>query len=238
MASVDRKWVPPVLIAVATVASVAVYGSVPPLVALELQGVLPFTVSESERLAPREFALFLTPAVALLVWAAFRAAPTAFGQRIARRLFRNAPEAVTSPEQFDRFGSTYDTIVLGVVLLLMGLHAAILAALLQYPAMASRIIPVVLGGSLVLMGNVMPRLRPNWVAGLRSKRNLENPQLWREAHRAFGAAFVISGLLTMTVGLLAPRYGLVAGVASVLASCVVGFVASTRRSLPAPPTPT
>ncbi len=235
MANVDRKWLPPVLIAVATAASVAVYSRVPPLVDLQLAGVLPFSVSEPARPAQREFVLFLMPVLALLVWAAFRAAPTSAGQRIGRRLFRNAPEAVTSPEQFDRFGSTYDTIVLGVVLLFIGLHAAVLSAVLQYPAMASRIIPMVLGVSLVLMGNVMPRLRPNWVAGLRTKRTFEDPQLWRSAHRAFGAAFVVSGLLTMIVGFLAPRYGLVTGIVSVLASCAVGFVASTRRSLPPPP---
>lgn len=235
MASVDRRWLPPVLIAVATAASVTVYSSVPPLVDLQLEGVLPFSVSEPARPAPREFALFLLPALTLLVWAAFRAAPTAFGQRIGRRLFRNAPDAVTSPEQFDRFGATYDSIVLGVVLLCIGLDAAVLSAVLQYPAVASRLIPAVLGASLVLMGNVMPRLRPNWVAGLRTKRTLENPELWRAAHRAFGAAFVISGLLTMTVGFIAPRYGLVTGIAAILASCAVGFVASTRRPPLAPP---
>jgi hypothetical protein len=234
MASVVRRWLPAMLVAAATAASVAVYDRLPPSVDLRLEGVLPFEVSEPARPLSREVALFLLPAVTLIVWAAFRAAPTAAGQRIGRRLFRSAPEAVTSVGQFDRFGTTYDTIVLGVVLLFIGLHAAILAALLQYPAMASRIIPVTLGVSLVLMGNVMPRLRPNWVAGLRIKRNFENPQLWRSAHRAFGAAFVVSGLLTMAVGVIAPRYGVVTGIASVLASCIVGFIASTRP-LPAPP---
>jgi hypothetical protein len=228
MVSVDRRWLAPVLIVAATAASVAVYGRVPPLVELRLEGVLPFTVSEAARPAPREFGLFLMPALTLLVWAAFRAAPTAAGHRLARRLFPNAPEAVTSSAQFDRFGKTYDAIVLGVVLLLIGFHAAILAALLGYSAVASRIVPVVLGVSLVLMGNVMPRLRPNWVAGLRTKRTFEDPQLWRAAHRAFGTAFVISGMLTMIVGLVAPRYGLVTGIVAVLASCVVGFVASRR----------
>jgi hypothetical protein len=234
MASVDRRWLPPVLIVLATAASLAVYRSVPPLVALQLDGVLPFTVSEPERPAPREWALFVIPAVTLILWAAFRAAPTAAGQRMARRLFRNAPEAVTSSAQFDRFGKTYDTIVLGVVLLLLGFHAAILAALLQYPAMASRIIPMVLGGSMMLMGNVTPRLRPNWVAGLRTRRNLEDPQLWRAAHRAFGAAFVVSGILTMAVGLVAPRYGLMTGILAIVASLAVGFIASGRRSLDTP----
>ena len=223
------------VIALAAVASIAVYRSVPVLVEFPLESLLPFNVSEPARPAPRALALFLLPAVATVMWAAFLAARTAAGQRFGRRLFRNAPSAVTSPEQFDRFGKTYDAIVFGVVALIVGIHAAFLAAMLGYATMASRIIPVVLGGSLVLMGNVMPRLRANWVAGLRTQRTFEDPQLWRSAHRAFGAAFVVAGLVTIAVGLIAPSFGLVTGIAGVLASCIVGFVASTRRTLPSPP---
>ena len=230
MANVARRWLPPLLIVAAVAASLAVRDRVPALVGLRLEGLLPFDSAEPVRPAPRELALFLIPAVTLLIWGAFRAASTSAGQRLARRLFPRAPEAVTSPEQFDRFGKTYDTIVLGVVLLLTGVHAAFLADVLGYRGMAARIIPIVLGGSLVLMGNVMPRLRANWVAGLRTSRTFADPQLWRAAHRTFGGAFVVSGLLTMVVGLIAPRYGLLTGIVTVLASCVVGFVASTRRT--------
>lgn len=228
MLNVDRRWLPPVLIVVAAVASLLTYGRLPALVDLRLEGMLPIDVSEPARPAPRWLVLSLMPALALLLWAAFRAAPTAAGQRVGRGLFRRAPDAVTSPEQFARFRPTYDAIVLGVVMLLLGFHAAIIAAALGNPGVASRIVPAVLGGCLILMGNVMPRLRPNWVAGLRTKRILEDPQLWRTTHRAFGTAFVVSGFLTIVVAVAAPRYGLVTGIAMVLVSCVVGLIASTR----------
>ena len=135
---------------------------------------------------------------------------------------------MTSPAQFARFGKTYDTIVLAVVLLILGVHGAIIASTTGFPDLAVRIVPAVLGASLILMGNVMPRLRPNWVAGVRTKRTLEDPQLWRTTHRAFGTAFVVSGILTMIVAVIAPRYGLVTGIAALLASCIVGLVASNR----------
>jgi hypothetical protein len=223
------------LIAVATAASLAVADRLPPSVPLDLEALLPFDVSAPARPLSRDVALFLVPALALVIWAAFRAAPTAVGERVGRRLFRNAPAAVTSAEEFERFGRTYDAIVLGVVLLCLGLHAAILVSLLGDAANAARIVAIVFGASLVLMGNVIPRLRPNWVAGLRTRRMLEDPRLWRTAHRAFGTAFVVSGVLTMAVGVVAPRYGLVTGLVAVLASCVVGWIASTRRSEIVPP---
>lgn len=217
------------LIGLAAVASLLTYRWLPAMLDLRLEGMLPFETSETASPVPRWLALSLMPALALLLWAAFRAAPTAAGQRVARRLFRRAPEAVTSPEQFERFGKTYDAIVLGVVMLILGVHAAIITAALGHPGIAVRIAPAVLGATLILMGNVMPRLRPNWVAGVRTQRTFENPQLWRTTHRAFGAAFVVSGFLTIIVGAFAPRYGLLTAIASLLMSLVVGFVASMRR---------
>ena len=228
MASVDRKWVPLVLIGFAGVASLLAYRWLPPVVTLRLDGLLPFDISDSGDPVPRWLALSLVPAIALVVWAAFRAAPTARGQRIGRRFMRGAPDEVTSPAQFARFGKSYDTIVLAVVLLILGVHAAIIASTTGYPDLGVRIVPMVLGACLVLIGNVMPRLRPNWVAGVRTRRTLEHPQLWRTTHRAFGTAFVLSGILTMIVAGLAPRYGLITGIGSLAASCIVGLVASNR----------
>jgi hypothetical protein len=199
------------------------------MIDLPFHALLPFPMTDPADRAPRWLALSMMPALALVFWAAFRLAPTATGQRIGRRMFKRAPEAVTSPEEFDRYRKTYDAIVLGVVMLFLGFHAAVLAMAWEAPHVAARIVPAVLGGSLVLMGNVMPRLRPNWVAGLRTQRLLENPQLWRSAHRVFGAAFVVSGAATILAAVVVPQYGLLVAIVSVLASCVVGFVASTRH---------
>lgn len=228
MPSLDRRWMPLVLIGLAAVASLLAYGSLPPTVELRLDGLLPFDTGEAADLVPRWLALSLVPAIALVVWASFRAAPTTAGQRVGRLFLRGAPDDVTSPEQFARFAKTYDAIVLAVVLLLLGVHAAIIAGALGYPDLAVRVVPAVIGVSLILMGNVMPRLRPNWVAGVRTKRTLEDPQLWRATHRAFGTAFVVSGVLTIVVALVAPRYGLLTGLGALLLSCVVGLIASSR----------
>ena len=228
MPSVDRKWLPPVLIVMAAVGSLLVYDRLPEMVDLAFEGMLPLAVQETPDAAPRWLALSLMPALAVLLWMALRAAPTAAGARVGRFLFRRAPGAVTSPGQFERFRKSYDAIVLGVVLLPLGAHAAIVAGALGRAGIAARIIPVMLGVCLVVVGNVMPRLRPNWVAGVRTARTLEDPQLWRTTHRAFGSAFVVSGLLTIVVALAAPRYGLVTGIATLLLSCVVAAFASTR----------
>jgi hypothetical protein len=228
MLNVDRRWLPLVLIALGAVASLAVYGNTPAMVNFPFEAMLPFDTTETAEAMPRWLALSMVLVLAIVIWAAFRAAPTAAGARFGRALLRGAPDEVTSPEQFERFRKSYDTIVLSVVLLLLGVHVAIIAAALGYVGIAIRAIPVVLGVSMVIMGNVMPRLRPNWVAGVRTMRTFKDPQLWRSTHRAFGTAFVVSGVLTLVVALAVPRYGLVTGLVTLMLSCVVGLIASLR----------
>jgi hypothetical protein len=124
MANAVRKWIPGVLIALATAASVGLSGRLPRLVELRFDDLLPFAEAGPVEPMARPGVLFLMPALAFVLWVAFRAAPTIVGQRVGRRMYARAPEAVTSPEQFGRFRTSYDTIVLGVVVLCLGLHAA------------------------------------------------------------------------------------------------------------------
>jgi hypothetical protein len=199
-------------------------------VTLPVEGLFPFPSFASPAPASRWVVLFSMPALALVLWAGFRLALTSGGKQVARWMFPRAPEHVASPEHIGRFGSSYDTIVLGVVLLVLGLHAGALAAALGANGVAVRIAPAVLGASLLLMGNVMPRLRPNWIAGIRTRRTLADPELWRSTHRAFGAAFVVAGLVTVVAGIAVPRVGMVVGLGGIVAALLVGFVASRRGS--------
>jgi hypothetical protein len=77
MPSVDRKWLPALLIGLAAVASLVAYAQLPAMIDLRLEGMLPFDVSGRASPVPRWLALSGIPALALVLWAAFRAAPTA-----------------------------------------------------------------------------------------------------------------------------------------------------------------
>ena len=71
-----------------------------------------------------------------------RFAATVCAQRVGRWFFRSALAEATTTEQFERFSKTYETIVLGVVLFVLGLHAGFLASAFQRPTMAARIVGV------------------------------------------------------------------------------------------------
>lgn len=230
MANVDRRWIAPALIAATFAASAIAYTRLPSSVTLDMSALLPFSAPDNDEPAPRWLAAFLIPSVSVLLWLGFRFATTERAQRVGRWFFRNAPAEATSTGQFARFSETYETIVLGVVTLILGVHAGLLAAAFQRSMLGARMMGLTLALFMVVVGNVMPRLRPNWVAGVRAARTLADPDLWRTTHRAFGAALVGSGILTLVVALVAPRYSLVAGIALLAVSCVVAFVTTTRGS--------
>ena len=228
MANDVRKWAPVILIAVAVGVTITVVRDLPASVTIDLRGVLPVSVEPRPDTAPKWIAIFGIPLVAALVWLLFRIGGTAAGLRVARRLFPDAPNALSDPASVERFRATYDTMSLWVVVLILGVHAGMIASALGHVSLAPRIISVVMGLSLISAGNVMPRIRPNLVAGVRTRMTLNDPARWRATHRRLGTAFVLAGAVTVVAGLVVPAYGLATAVVGLLISCLVAAAGSTR----------
>ena len=230
MGNVTRKWLPLAVIAVATALTAYLVRDLPNLVAVDLRGVLPLSVEAAADPAPRWVVIVGIPALATIAWILFAALRSSTSLGTLRRLFGDLPAALGDPAAVNRFRPTYDTIVLSVVLLVLGIHAGVVAAALGHLTLAPRIISVVIGASLMAMGNVLPRLRPNLVAGIRTRRTLTDPLLWRATHRAMGVAFVLAGLITVLVGIMAPSFGLATAAVTLIVACVVAAVGGTRMA--------
>ncbi|TBH20772.1 DUF1648 domain-containing protein [Thermus thermamylovorans] len=54
----------------------------------------------------------------------------------------------------------------------------------------------------LVLGLLLPRLPPNYLAGVRTPWTLESPRVWQEVHRRAGRAFVLLGLLAWLAALL------------------------------------
>ena len=223
-----RKWLPVAVITATIAASAFLLRAAPATVAIDLRGLLPFAIESTSDTGPRWLAIAGIPLLALLVWAGFQLGRARAGLRIARALFPDVPDAVTDPATLDRFRATHDTIALWVVILILGIHAGIVAAALGHEALTPRLVSVIMGVSIAAMGNVVPRLRPNLVAGVRTQRTLSDPQLWRATHRILGFAIVAAGTITAIVGLAAPAYGLPTAVVTLVAACVVAAAGGVR----------
>jgi uncharacterized membrane protein len=108
-------------------------------------------------------------------------------------------------EALDR---VYGTVRLGALALIVGLHGVILARLTAaydsaiVAAVLPRATPVLLGAVLMLVGNVLPRTRPNLVFGIRTAWLLAHREQWAHVQRVAGYAIVGTGITCVAAGLL------------------------------------
>ena len=103
--------------------------------------------------------------------------------------------------------AVYDAIMRWVVAFLMAFHATVLFALLGMLAgrpWTARIVPALLGLTLMGIGNLLPRTRPNLAIGIRTTIALADRALWMRIHRLAGYLLVLLGGVILISGLAVP----------------------------------
>lgn len=87
---------------------------------------------------------------------------------------------------------------------MVALHALVLLSLLGFPISGfpvHRLVVVLFGLLLVGIGNVLPRIRPNPIIGLHTRRLLTNRTAWARVHRLAGYFLVVLGVAAIGAGL-------------------------------------
>ena len=64
----------------------------------------------------------------------------------------------------------------------------------------SQIECILLGILMIVLGNVMPKLKRNSVIGLRTPWSMKNDDVWRKCQRFGGISFIIAGILCVAAG--------------------------------------
>lgn len=67
----------------------------------------------------------------------------------------------------------------------------------------SQILFTVFGAGMIVLGNVMPKLRMNSVAGLRTKWSMKNETVWKKCQRFGGISFIVGGICMIIACFLA-----------------------------------
>lgn len=101
-----------------------------------------------------------------------------------------------------RSSRAYGAVWIGVMLLLGGLHLLAISVALGATMDLTRIVMVGTGVLFVVMGNYLPKVKPNYMMGIRTPWTLTSDLAWRRTHRVGGRLFVIEGLLLAGLGLL------------------------------------
>jgi uncharacterized membrane protein len=103
--------------------------------------------------------------------------------------------------------ATYDAVMLRFILFLMAVHATILVGLLGMlwgRNWAAQIVPVLLGFTMIGIGNLLPQTRPNLAIGIRSRRTLSDRACWIRVHRSAGYMTVACGAVIALSAITVP----------------------------------
>ena len=113
-----------------------------------------------------------------------------------------------------------DTLVAMVLAMLGLLHVGTLLSSAGLLSAGPRLHALWIAAFMLVMGNVLGRVRPNFFVGIRTPWTLSDDQVWRRTHRASGRLLFAGGLVAAVLGALLPER-LVFGAAIVLlATCV------------------
>jgi uncharacterized membrane protein len=178
-----RKWYPALLALAAAGMSAAVYHRLPDTMAVhwDLDG-------NPNGWMPRAIGAAFGPVMLVLMWLLLRFVP------------RIDPRA----ENYARFREAYEVIVASVLVLLLVVHGIMLAVALGYHVSVARIVPALVGALFVVIGNMMPLVRPNWWFGIRTPWTLSNDRVWTRTHRLAGYTMTAGGVVMIVAALAVP----------------------------------
>ena len=127
---------------------------------------------------------------------------------------------------YARFAGTYLLLRLGLVILLALLYAVVLLWIRGYPVDVSTVVPLAVGALLIVLGNLMGKIRPNWFVGIRTPWTLSSKVSWIRTHRLGGWLFIAIGLAMVLTGALHWVWATQLVMGLVLGSVVVMFAYS------------
>ncbi len=110
-------------------------------------------------------------------------------------------------ENYARFHSTFELLLDVTVVVLFGLQLLLHGWLIVFhrlgPKPGLALVPTTLAGlALVVVGNVLPRVRPNSAVGIRTPWTLRDERTWTRVHRIGGYLLVGLGLAFLAVTLI------------------------------------
>jgi uncharacterized membrane protein len=143
---------------------------------------------------PKWISTAIFPAVLVVLWG----------------IMRGLPKIDPRRANYARMESTYDLVVNLVLTMITALHLIFLRGAMIGGAPLVRFIPAVIGVSFIVMGNVMPRARPNWWFGIRTPWTLSNDRVWERTHRVGGYVMTATGVLAIIAAFFSNPFALIA----------------------------
>lgn len=201
----NKRLAGPVLVAAALVFSAVVYNDLPERVATHY-GV----GGQPDGWSSRNMAAFAIPVLAAALLLIFQFMP-----RILPRRYN-----------LEQISDTYWAIVGIIIAFLLAMHVTILGVALGWPIAVPTAVLLGIGGMFVILGQMMPRVKSNWLLGFRTPWTLESETVWHGTHQLAGRTMTAGGIVTMAAAFLPARLQPIVAMAALLGGAFVPVVYS------------
>jgi uncharacterized membrane protein len=124
------------------------------------------------------------------------------------------------------FAGAYASIRVAVVVVLAGVYVVTLAPMWGLAVDVGLGVSTLVGALLVLLGIVLPRVRPNWFVGIRTPWTLSSQESWRRTHALGRPVFIVMGVCVFATGLTRAQWAFVAMMAAIIVGIALLFVYS------------
>ncbi|MDI3409890.1 SdpI family protein [Bacillus sonorensis] len=99
------------------------------------------------------------------------------------------------------FSKTYDILINAMMVLFSLINILMVLSGMGYDLPTSSIVPVLVGALLIIIGNYLPRVRPNFFMGIKNPWTLSSDAIWKKTHRFGAKVFTIAGIFIAADGL-------------------------------------
>lgn len=111
-------------------------------------------------------------------------------------LFLVLPSIDPKKENYAKFQDLYQKFHFGMVVFLdLIFLLTLMTVFSQDGTFISKLIPISTGLLLLLIGNYLPQIKPNFFMGIRTPWTLSNDTVWIKTHRIGGIAFILLGII-------------------------------------------
>jgi uncharacterized membrane protein len=200
-----RRWLPASFIAGAWLFSIAVYSRLPERVPVhwDISG-------EPNRYGSRIEGAFLLPVLMVAMYLIMQWYPS------------RDPRAAN----IAKFRGAYDTVVASTIAFLGVVHVLALGQSLGWRVDMTTVALAGIGAMLLIVGNLLPLARSNFIFGIRTPWTLSSEQVWTRSHRVGGYAAVAAGLIVIASAFLARPMGVVIALVSALIAGLIPVIYS------------
>lgn len=113
------------------------------------------------------------------------------------------PKLDPRKENYEKFQGVYRLFLNVLVTFFFTLHLGTLAYNVGIPVQIDLFVPIGIGVLFIVLGNYLPKIKPNYFIGIRTPWTLENETVWQKTHRLGGKVFVMMGVLMMFTAFVA-----------------------------------